>query len=249
MPYQGRRKRGYLLFRPCPIGAMLLSGEGNSPYALMRLENEMRSRDEPWKSFAAWLVASRGLGPASVSTYLTQTRRILAAVPDLSTHAVTAWIDVLPSHHRSPHRTAYRAYAEWRATVGEPVATLPVAEPMVTLPDAVVDALAYLQERSGLGSRGLAAMRWGARVEGAKAVAFPEHYFFLAPPEIRADYAVLPRAQVDIVTAWAYPNGSPGPDAPLIPRAPEERHALPATAISRIIRERRRAGGASSLDD
>lgn len=209
----------------------------------------MRNREEPWKSFAAWLVTSRGLGSASVSTYLTQTRRILAAVPDLSTDAVAAWIDLLPSHHRSPHRTAYRAYAEWRVGIGEPVPTLPVTEPTVTLPGAVVDALAHLQERSGLGSRGLAAMRWGARVEGSKAAAFPEHYFFLAPPEIRADYAVLPRVQVDIVTAWAYPNGSPGPDAPLIPRAPGDRHALPATAISRLIRERRRAGGALSLDD
>lgn len=201
----------------------------------------MRTREEPWKSFAEWLVSARGLGPASVSTYLTQVRRILAAVPDLSTEKIAAWVDALPSHHRSPHRTAYRAYAEFRGASGEPVPVLPVSEPIVTVPDAVVDALAYLQERSGVSARGLAAMRWGAVVKDK--AAFPDHYFFLAPTEIRADYAVLPRVQLDIVTAWAYPDGAPGPDAPLVPRAPGERYPLPATAISRLVRDRRRAGG------
>lgn len=201
----------------------------------------MRSRAEPWKSFSEWLVSSRGLGPASVSTYLTQVRRILVGVPELSTAAVVEWIEQLPAHHRSPHRTAYRAYAAFRAERGEAVPDLPLGEVTVSIPDAVLDALIYLQDRSGLGSRGLAAMKWGALVPGKGS--FPDHLFFTAPPEIRADYAILPKAHLDVVTAWAYPDGSPPPDAPLVPRAPGDRVALAATAMSRLTRERRRVIG------
>lgn len=204
----------------------------------------MRSRAEPWKSFAEWLVRERGLGPASVSTYQTQVRRILAAVDPLTLEGIVAWIDALPIHHRSPHRTAYRTFAAWAATEGKEMPGLPLAEPSAELPPAVLDALLHIQERSGLGARGVAALRWGAKIESpAKAAAFPEHYFFAAPPEVRADYALLHRASLDTVTAWAYPNGVPGPDAPLVPRAPEDRWPMPATALSRLLRERRRVVG------
>jgi hypothetical protein len=203
-----------------------------------------RTRPEPWKSFADWLTAQRGLNPASVSTYLTQVRRMLHDVAPLTPDDLTAWVDGLPTHHRSPHRTAWRCYVAWSASRGETVPDLVVSEPAVEVPPEVVDAIGAILAGAHLKPRDIAGMTWQSRVaSAAKERAFPDKVFFHAPEDVRADYALLDRDALTTVTRWAYGDDEPG-SGPLLPRSPGEPAAMSPTTIQRLLRERRRTAAA-----
>jgi len=200
-----------------------------------------RTRSEPWKTFATWLVAPRGLTSASVSTYLTQVRRMLAHAP-LTSEGLAEWVATLPAHHRSPHRTAWRCYVAWSASVGEEVPDLVVSEPAVDVPDDVVAAVALLVSASHLKPRDLAGMTWGMRVHSeAKEHAFPDRMFFTAPAGVTADYALLLREPLAVVTRWAYGDDAPSVSAPLLPRSPGDVVPMAPTTVQRLLREHRRA--------
>jgi len=203
-----------------------------------------RTRPEPWNSFAAYLTAERGLGPSSISTYLTQVRRILAAVEPLTPDALVAWIDALPSHHRSPHRTAWRCYVAWSASIGTPVPDLVAPEPSAPPPDEVVDALAALLAGAHLRPRDFVRLVWSDQIaDPAKAKAFPAKVFFRAPSGVSADLVLLPRAPLQTLSLWAYgEDGPPSPQHPLVPRVPGDDAPMAVTTIQRLIRERRRVG-------
>ena len=201
-----------------------------------------RTRPEPWKSFADWLTAQRGLTPATVSTYLTQVRRMLDAVQPLASEGLAGWVDALPSHHRSPHRTAWRCYVAWSASRGETIPDLVLPEPAVDLPGAIVDAVGALLTGSHLKPRDFAVMTWQGRISHeARERAFPDKVFFKAPEGVRADYALLDRAALTVITRWAYGDEVPPCDGPLLPRSPGDAAAMLPTTIQRLLRERRRA--------
>jgi hypothetical protein len=200
-----------------------------------------RTRPEPWKSFADWLTAHRGLTPATVSTYLTQVRRMLADVQPLASEGLAGWVDALPTHHRSPHRTAWRCYVAWRASEGETVPDLILPEPAVDVPGDVLDAVGVLLTGSHLKPRDLALLTWQSRVANeVRERAFPDKVFFRAPEGVRADYALLDREALTTVTRWAYGAEVPPCDGPLLPRSPGEVAAMLPTTIQRLLRERRR---------
>lgn len=201
-----------------------------------------RTRSEPWKSFADWLITERDLSPASVSTYLTQVRRMLAEIGDLTSEAVADWIAALPQHHRSPHRTAWRCYVAWCASRGEDVPDIVAPEPLVDIPGEVVEALAALLAGSHLRPRALAALTRGMRVSSeAKERAFPGKVFFTAPEGVGADFALLPRDALDTIAAWGWTTDAPA-SAPVMPRAPGDTVPMAPTTIQRLLREHRRAG-------
>lgn len=201
-----------------------------------------RTRSEPWKSFASWLTAHRGLNPASVSTYLTQVRRMLAEVTPLTSEGLVTWVDALPAHHRSPHRTAWRCYVGWRADQGEEVPDLVAIDPTVDVPPEVVDAIAEVVSGSRLKPRDLAGMTWSMRVVNeSRDRAFPDKVFFKAPVTVDADLVLVPREPLQTIGAWLGLIDA-DPAAPLIPRSPAEPlQPMPPTTVARLIRERRRA--------
>ena len=202
-----------------------------------------RTRPEPWKSFADWLTAERGLGAASCSTYLTQVRRMITEASPLTNESLADWIAALPSHHRSPHRTAWRCYVAWSAATGADVPDLVAPEPLVDIPASVLDALSATLLGSHLRPRDLATLTWGKQVSSpAKEAAFPDKVFFTAPPDVAADYALLPRAALAVLREWAHGEDIPPADAPLVPRAPGDGVPMAPTTIQRLLRERRRAG-------
>lgn len=203
-----------------------------------------RTRPEPWNNFAAWLTAQRGLNTASVSTYLTQVRRMLTAVEPLSNDALVAWVDALPSHHRSPHRTAWRCYVAWRASEGEDVPDVAPPEPATPPPADVVEAIDTLLTGSHLRPRDFVGLTWGQRVHSdAKERAFPDRVFFAAPASVKADFALLPREPLAVVTAWAYGDAAPTGAAPVLPRCPQSHAPMAVATIQRLLRERRRVTG------
>jgi len=203
-----------------------------------------RTRSEPWKTFAEWLTAQRGLNPASVSTYLTQVRRMLAEVTPLTAEGLAEWVAALPTHHRSPHRTAWRCYVAWRGSLGETVPDFVVVEPAVEVPPEVVDALMAVLNGSRLKPRDLAMLTWSHRIRSeAKERAFPNKVFFKAPVTVDFDLVLAPLPDLLVIAAWAYGDGAEVPEGtPLVPRSPAE-PTLPmaGTTMQRLIRERRRA--------
>ena len=206
-----------------------------------------RTRPEPWKSFADWLTAHRGLNPASVSTYLTQVRRMLTGVQPLTSEGLAGWVDTLPSHHRSPHRTAWRCYVAWSESIGEAVPDLVAPEPTVEIPMHVVDATGDILTSAHLKPRDFVGMTWALRAHNeVRERAFPDKVFFRAPAGVKADYALLPRESLNTVTRWAYGDAAlpPTGDVPLLPRAPGESVPLTATTLQRLLRERRRTAAA-----
>jgi hypothetical protein len=201
-----------------------------------------RTRPEPWNSFAAWLTAQRGLNASSVSTYLTQVRRMLAAVTPLNNDGLVAWIDALPSHHRSPHRAAWRCYVAWRASEGEDVPDVAPPEPSTPPPADVVEAIDALLTGSHLRPRDVVGLTWGQRVHSeAKERAFPDRVFFSAPAGVKADFALLPCDPLAVITAWAYGDNAPTGPRPVLPRTPHDAAPMAATTIQRLLRERRRS--------
>jgi hypothetical protein len=201
-----------------------------------------RTRSEPWKSFADWLTAQRGLNPASVSTYLTQVRRMLAEVTPLTSEGLVAWVDTLPAHHRSPHRTAWRCYVGWRASLEEAVPDLVAADPTPDVPPEVVDAIAEVVSGSRLKPRDLAGMTWSMRsLNESRDRAFPDKVFFKAPVTVDADLVLVPREALQVIGEWVGLIDA-APEAPVVPRSPSDPlQPMPATTMARLIRERRRA--------
>jgi hypothetical protein len=201
-----------------------------------------RTRSEPWKSFADWLTAQRGLNPASVSTYLTQVRRMLAEVTPLTSEGLVAWVDTLPAHHRSPHRTAWRCYVGWRASLEEAVPDLVAADPTPDVPPEVVDAIAEVVSGSRLKPRDLAGMTWSMRsMNESRDRAFPDKVFFKAPVTVDADLVLVPREALQVIGEWVGLIDA-APEAPVVPRSPSDPlQPMPATTMARLIRERRRA--------
>jgi hypothetical protein len=201
-----------------------------------------RTRSEPWKSFADGLTAQRGLNPASVSTYLTQVRRMLAEVTPLTSEGLVAWVDTLPAHHRSPHRTAWRCYVGWRASLEEAVPDLVAADPTPDVPPEVVDAIAEVVSGSRLKPRDLAGMTWSMRsLNESRDRAFPDKVFFKAPVTVDADLVLVPREALQVIGEWVGLIDA-APEAPVVPRSPSDPlQPMPATTMARLIRERRRA--------
>jgi hypothetical protein len=169
---------------------------------------------------------------------------MLLGVQPLTSEGLAGWVDALPTHHRSPHRTAWRCYVAWRASEGEEVPDLVAPEPAVELPTHIVDAAGELLTASHLKPRDLAELTWAMRVANeTRERAFPDKVFFRAPAALRADYALLPRAPLTVITRWAYGDAALPPSGamPLLPRAPGESVPLTATTLQRLLRERRRA--------
>jgi hypothetical protein len=167
---------------------------------------------------------------------------MLAEVTPLASEGLADWIESLPSHHRSPHRTAWRCYVAWRASLGEDVPDLVPPEPLTPVPPEVTDAIADMLAVSHLRPRSLAALTRGARVASeAKERAFPGRVFFTAPEGVSADFALLPREALDVIAAWGWQDDAPA-SAPVVPRAPGDMVPMAPTTMQRLLRERRRAG-------
>jgi hypothetical protein len=66
--------------------------------------------DPAWGQFRTYLEVQHGIKPATAVTYASQVKRILAAVPDLTTPALNAWIKQFPSNQRTPFRASWRKF-------------------------------------------------------------------------------------------------------------------------------------------
>ena len=192
----------------------------------------MSRRQEPWATYAKWLVENRALCATTVSTYLTLVRRVIRhAGNPLTAEGVGAWIDSLPAHHRSPHRAAYRAFAEWSAEVGHPIPSIPVAR--ADVPAEVVDALDAIV-RSGIPAKLLGALRWSIDDSPGKRAAFPDRTF-LRVGGATGDFAALPADAAATLRAWAYPDAAPGPESLVVPRAPGAAEPIPYVVLTRLL--------------
>ena len=202
----------------------------------------MARRQEPWTTYGKWLVETRALNPTTISTYLTLVRRILrnAELP-LTSVSVGDWIDSLPAHHRSPHRAAYRAFAEWSRGMGHVVPALPTLTADIT--DEAIDALDDIV-RSGIPAKLVGALKWDVDDSPAKRAAFPDRIFVRVDPAI-GDYAALPAAAAATLRAWAYGDRTPGPEDLIVPRSPGSADPLPYTALYRMLRMRNQRVGRS----
>ena len=194
----------------------------------------MSRRQEPWTTYAAWLAERRRLNPTTISTYCTLVRRVIrnGGTP-LTAEGIGAWIESLPQHHRTPHRAAYRAFAEWSAEQGHPIPAIPVRTADLT-PD-VIDAVDSLV-RAGIPIRAVPMLRWDIDDSPTKRAAFPDRVFIRIGGAGLGDYAALPRDVADTLRQWAYGDVEVGPDDPIVPRAPGVREPIAYTVLARILR-------------
>lgn len=194
----------------------------------------MTRRSEPWATYAQWLAETRALNPTTISTYLTLARRVLrhAGTP-LTSDGVGAWIESLPVHHRSPHRAAYRAFAEWSAAQGHPIPAIPVRT--ADLSDEAIDALdAFV--RGGIPIRAIPLLVWDVDDSPAKRAAFPDRIFLRVGAAGLGDYAVVPRDAAGALRRWAYGDAEVGATDPVVPRAPGSKDPIASTVLARLLR-------------
>jgi len=196
----------------------------------------MTRRTEPWLTYAKWLTDNRGLGSTTVSTYLTLARRVIRnSGHPLTAEGIGAWIDSLPSHHRSPHRAAYRAFAEWSLVQGHTVPAIPRAH--IALSDEALAGLdAFL--RAGLTARTIAGLRWDIDNSPAKRAAFPDRVFIRVDTEEGSALAAVPADAAEAVRRWAYGDVTPEPTDPVVPRALGAKEPIPYGVLLRLLRRR-----------
>jgi hypothetical protein len=193
----------------------------------------MSRRKEPWATYAQWLVDNRKLCATTVSTYLTLMRRVIRhAGHPLTAEGAHGWIESLPAHHRSPHRAAYRAFAEWSKEVGHPIPALPLVR--ADVPEEVIDALDALV-RSGIPMKLLGSLRWDVADSPAKRAAFPDRTFLRVGIGAGADVAAVPLDAAEVLRRWGYPDGDPGPTDLVVPRAPGAAEPIPYPVLTRIL--------------
>lgn len=194
-------------------------------------------RTEPWSDYAEWLSVERGLGPASVSTYSAQVRRVLREVPDLTGDSVLAWIDARPESHRGAYRASYRAFRSW--LLKERTLEIPDLTTVATaggIPPEIVTALRLLRA-DGLPSRAIHTLTWRVDDTGAAAKQYPHLVFFVVPKEGGGDGCSLrgaSRAATDALRAWGYPDREPTESDPVVPRRPGATIPMPLAALRRL---------------
>lgn len=196
----------------------------------------MTRRAEPWATYAQWLADRRKLNPTTISTYLTLVRRIIRqSGHPLSAEGVGAWIESLPSHHRSPHRAAYRAFAEWSLEQGHIVPVIPRAH--IDIPDEALEALdAFV--RTGLTARTISSLRWDVDNSPAKRAAFPDRVFLRVEGDGGVALAAVPADAAETLRRWAYGDATPGSADPVVPRALGAQEPIAYGVLIRLLRQR-----------
>lgn len=80
-----------------------------------RVDADPDSLDSPAPAWAEFRQYLKGLGikPVTAVTYAAQVKRILLAVPELSTPALNAWIRQFPGKQRTPFRASWRRFRQY----------------------------------------------------------------------------------------------------------------------------------------
>ncbi len=199
-----------------------------------RDDNEQDEPNAIWPEFRAWLMA-RDLGKGTARTYATQVRRLVREVADQTPESLCAWIAALPAHHRTPYRSAWRAYRDFMQEQYSFV--LPDFAVSEGLPEPVLEALVAVKNS---GTTATAMERLTTTLDtGPRHAALARinkdlaEGLLVAVCDAQNNLHLIPEAAYEILLDW----GAQDAEAPgwLIPSAPGASTPMPAMKLTRAI--------------
>lgn len=194
----------------------------------------------PYDKFVEWLCTEHGKTPVTAGTYSAQARRIvrycdaeicnIEQIESITSSQIDLYIMTQSPKSQTPYRRSWNMFADFMFSEGIEVASADLCRGMDDVPSEVAKAI-YNLNQCKFPFRALPRLKWAFSSKSkALSEVCPDEYAI----ESEGSIYLMPKAHLNTIKSWGYPDREPTENDPLIPRKPHSKLAMPVLMMRRL---------------